>query len=253
MLDVPRFPLGLALAGICREGGVREHAEWAAGLGYRSVQLNAGPGGLRPREMSRSARRDIASVLRRMELEVSGVDLWIPPAHFVSPAHVDRAVDAVREALAFAADMASLAGGRAVVSLELPADEGASQVVAALGDYAAASVARIADHAWPARAEGTAGAFVGVGVDAAALLLAGVDPAKEGARLGARWIAARLSDVSSVGRVEPGRGRLDLLGFLVAIGTSANVGAPVVDLRGIADQEAVARAVVERSGIERGG
>ena len=68
-------------------------------LGYRYVQLSAAQPGLRPRELDKSARRDLLATLRRREMSPAGVDLWIPPDHFLASATVDRAAEAVVEAI----------------------------------------------------------------------------------------------------------------------------------------------------------
>ncbi|MEM7756072.1 MAG: hypothetical protein AAF297_10600, partial [Planctomycetota bacterium] len=60
-------------------------------MGARAIQLDATRAGLRPRDLERSARRDLAATMRREELAFSGVDLWIPPHHFVDPDRADRA------------------------------------------------------------------------------------------------------------------------------------------------------------------
>ena len=77
-------PLSLSLAGLTPREGVamepRAAIEWAAGLGYRAVQLDGAAAGVRARDLDRSGRRDLAALLRRLQLGFSGLDLWIPPA-----------------------------------------------------------------------------------------------------------------------------------------------------------------------------
>ena len=84
-------------------------------LGISGVQWPAMRAGLRPRDLDASGRRDLQSTLRRHELSMSGVDLWIPPEHFGDAGRVDRVVSAVEESVRFAAQF-----GRCPVSLRLP-------------------------------------------------------------------------------------------------------------------------------------
>ncbi|MEZ6163399.1 MAG: hypothetical protein R3B67_03075 [Phycisphaerales bacterium] len=54
--------------------------ETIATLGHRAVALDVTVPELRPRNLSRSARRDLAALLRKAELELAGLDLWIRPS-----------------------------------------------------------------------------------------------------------------------------------------------------------------------------
>jgi sugar phosphate isomerase/epimerase len=233
----------LSLAGLTDERGARERIEWAAGLGYRAVQLDGAL--LRARELDRSARRDLASLLRRLELGFSGIDLWIPPAHFVETGHVDRAVAAVVGAVELAAELARLLGcGGGVVCVTMPEKTSAATVGAVL-DAALRVGASVADCSWPFRAaEGP----LGVGIDPAVLLMAGKDPAAEVARLASVPLAARASDAAAGGRVVMGSGSLDVLAYKVALSVKGFGGPLVVDLRGVRDQEAAAARALEAVG-----
>ena len=119
-------------AGASPAQSLRALAPWAAQAGYRDLQLDAAAAGLRPRELGRSARRDLASMLRRSGLGCSGVDLWIPAAHFADPARSDRAVSAVLDALEFAHELAGLTGGAPVLSTRLPWTEAPAAAVTLL-------------------------------------------------------------------------------------------------------------------------
>lgn len=256
---LPRPPLSLSLAGLDRDparpwngGGARSAIEWAASAGFRSLQLDGTMPGVRARELDRSARRDLAALLRRVELTPSGIDLWIPPEHLLDPERVDRAVAATVGAMELSADLAALAGGggRGVVSVLLP--EGLpGEVLEGLVSKAEAIGARLADHRFPPgdRAGGAAGderGPIGVGVDPAAVLMSGGDPAALVSRAGAALASARLSDASTFGRVTPGarEGRLDELSYVVALGTAGYERAVVLDLRGVPEQEGAVREVV---------
>lgn len=237
MLDRP--PLSLALAALRSPAAAadpRAPLEWAAVAGFRHVTLDASAPGLRPRELDRSARRDLAALLRRLELSLVGIDLWIPTAHFTDAAHTDRAVTAIAAALDLAADLTTLSGGDRVVSVSLPRDGLATTVRDALISHADRRHATLADHTWPPADAPTHDALA-VGLDPAALLLAGDNPAKAAARLGARLALARLSDASEVCRVEPGgtQGRLNDLAYTVALTTAKYARPLVLDTRGLPD------------------
>ncbi len=239
---------------------------WARGQGFRGVQLNAATPGVRPRDLDRSGRRDLAATLRRHDLICSGLDLWIPPEHFCDPAHADRAVASVLLALDLAHELAMLAGGSVVstaavakrpticVSLVLAPDTPAD-VVAVLADRSRARVGDrgIADHAWPARDMETVPLGIGIGIDPATLIMHGDDPATAAARLGSRIASARLTDAAKAGavgvggRVVPGSrgGALDVLAYTVGLATAGYRGMLVVDVRGLTGHAAAVRAALD--------
>ena len=240
-LSIPRMlgrpPLSLALASLrspSAAGDPRAPLEWAAATGFRWITLDASAPGLRPRELGRSARRDLAALLRRLELGLMGIDLWIPTAHFTDPVHADRAVSAATGAIGLSADLASLNGGEGIVSLTLPRDDLPHTVRDTLLTHADARQTLLADHTWPPR-EADSDKSLGVGFDPAVVLLAGDNPAKAAARLGERIVLARLSDASEVSRVEPGssQGRLNDLAYTVALDTAKYARPLVLDTRGL--------------------
>jgi sugar phosphate isomerase/epimerase len=252
----PRPELSLSLAGLSPDpaapwsAGPRAAIEWASRTGFHAVQLDAAAAGVRPRELDRSARRDLAALLRRAQLALSGLDLWIPPEHLVNPAKSERAMEAIVQAVDLAADLARLLdhGERAVVSLVLPAglpDEARRQ----LGGHAESRGTRLADHAAPASPAPATGP-IGIGVDPAAVLLAGQDPAATAARAGSALAAARLSDATMIGRTAPlvAPGRLDLTAYLASVAVAGYTRPLVLDVRGLPEQASVARAVRERWG-----
>lgn len=255
----PRPELSLSLAGLSTDpaapwsAGPRAAIEWAAKTGFHAVQLDAAAAGVRPRELDRSARRDLAALLRRVQLALSGLDLWIPPEHLVNPAKSERAMEAIVQAVDLAAELARLLdhGERAVVSLVLPAgmpDDARRQ----LGGHAESRGAHLADHAAPAAPAPSAPTIgpMGVGVDPAAILLAGQDPATTAARAGPALAAARLSDATMIGRTAPllAPGRLDLTAYLASVAVAGYTRPLILDLRGLPEQAAVARAVRQRWG-----
>lgn len=198
-----------------------------AALGFRRVQLAATQPGFRPRELDRSARRDLGATLRRREMTVAGIDLWIPPAHFLDPARVDRAVAATIETLKLAADL-----DRCPVCLELPEDGTGDEVIATMRDAALHEGIALADHAVPpAERPG-----IGVGVDPVAWMADGRDPVEAVAMAGERLVSARVGDLLRGGLRGPlggDGGRLDVAAYHTALALRA---VPVViDARQWAD------------------
>ncbi len=254
--------LSISLAGLNNDpaapwfGGARAAISWAAAAGFRCIQLDATAPGIRPRELGRSARRDLAAFLRRSELSLSGVDLWIPPEHFMDPTRVSRAVDAANQAAELAGELARWSGGGGgFVSVVFPSGL-APDISGSLAESAMKCGAELADHRLAASptAKGPDGAAVpshislGTGIDPAAALLAGQDPSILAARAGARLLAARLSDASLVSRVTPGSagGRLDEMAYLAALSVAGFKRPLVLDLRGVSHQASAAAAVLGR-------
>lgn len=277
---IPSIPLSISLAGLdapalgspipvpaapgaSRAAEVRWLLPWARRAGFRAVQLCAATPGLRPRELDRSARRDLAASLRRDDLACSGLDLWIPEQHFADPQYLDRAVAAVLSAIELAADLATLAAGSVVtsrparpglVSLLLPSSLGAD-IRASLAQHARSRGVHLADHRWPVDESAPADPDdpLRIGLDPATILASGADPAAFAARLAKRVASARLTDLARgpLGlRVAPGsrQGRLDVLSYLIGLATASYSGFAVADLRGIADQSAAAATVLHAAG-----
>jgi sugar phosphate isomerase/epimerase len=225
----------------------RSGIRWLSASGVRRVQLNGAASGTRPRDLDRSARRDLAATLRREELGFTGLDLWVPSEHFIEPTRSDRALGAALSAAEMCAEIGALLGERSpCLSVALPADC-PRDVTDALSAAAESSGILIADHAWPwDRARLAGDGPIGVGLDPVAPIIGGEDPALVAARAGSRLFSARLSDVSSsgggggAGRAPAGGpgSRLDVLTYraaLVTIGYERDV---VVDLRGLTDPAA---------------
>jgi len=230
-------------------GGARRAIEWAAGLGFGGVRLDAATPGVRARDLDRSARRDLGAHIRRAGLWFGGLDLWIPDKHFADPARVDRAVAAATGAIGLAEELGGLVGpnGGRSVSLTMPKDVEAG-ALAALSAAAESAGVVLADHAWPASGSPP---FIRAGLDPATVLLAGDDPARAASRLGERLAVARLSDADAQGRrpLGDGSGRLDLTAYAVAIATGGAEPQIVVDLRGLTNQgRAATRALTAWAG-----
>ena len=204
---------------------VREAFERIAELGFRFVQLNAAQGGLRPRELDHSARRDLLATLRRRELMVAGIDAWIPISHFGDPARVDHAVAALRGAIELASDL-----GRVPVSVSLPQDPA---IISTLVEHASHHGVRLADHHVPPRDSSSFAGMdgLGIGIDPAAYLSQNLDPAAAIHGHASRLVSARVSDLLSSGLRAPlgdrEEGRLDVTAYQVAL-SIAGYSAPVV-------------------------
>jgi sugar phosphate isomerase/epimerase len=207
--------------------------------GVRGVQWPAAAAGLRPRDLDRGGRRDLATVLRRFELEMSGVDLPIPAEHFGDASRVDRAVAAAEEAIRFAAEFS-----RVPVCMRLPAlrrgdvdggsasseAEGAIAAVLAVADRHGV---RLADETVPPPDTSSDRALVGLGLDPVALLAGGFDPAAVALERGADVVAARWCDLDAAGvRLPPGLGgRLDVVRYRVSLEIAGFEGHVVIDPR----------------------
>ena len=191
----------------------------AAALGYRAVQLSATQPGMRPRELDSGDRRGLRAALSRIGVGCGGIDLWIPESHFNEPAHIDRAMSALDAACGLAADL-----GRCVVCVSLPSTMAAEswQAIAASADRHGV---RIADFAVRQGADETRPdipqELVGSGIDPAALIAGGIEPAMHAASLGRRVAAARIVDLLASGMRgppgEPSGARLDLASFAAAL------------------------------------
>lgn len=251
------LPLALSLAGFDARDerfALRDMASWAGRAGFRALGVDAAGRLTRPRDLSRSARRDIAAVLRSSELVCSGVDLWIPAAHFVDSARIDHALSALVGAVGLAADLAELTGeGRAVMNTSIPEDADGG-VVAALAESATARGVRIADHHWRTEWLETPGydeaSPIQMGLDPAAIILKGDKPHKAVSKLGGRAASIRLTDMTEMGRTGAGDGAIDPMRFSVAAMTCGYDGWITADVRGVpGDGEALlacAQKVAER-------
>ena len=247
---LPRPPLAISLAefSLPDASGPRAPIDWAAAAGFSAIQLDATAPGLRPRELDRSARRDLAAILRRAGLLFTGLDLWIPPEHLTDPSRAERAADAIVQAIGLAAELVRAGAGPPgpAVSVVLPAGV-APEVLTHIARSADRDGVRIADHAIAAaESKVAAGSGVQLGLDPAAYLLANLDPAAAAARAGSGLASARLSDASLIGRVVPGApgGRLDILAYVASLSVAGYDRPLILDLRALPAPVAAARAVL---------
>jgi hypothetical protein len=265
----PRPRLSATVGSLVEAGlAVEEALARLSALGYRACQWPGTAPGCRAKDLDRSGRRGVAAALRRRELGLSGIDLWIPPAHFLDAATVDRAVAAVGAAVGLASELASeLALGlaesgrpRPAVSVLLPieADLGKdsalvarlNEVVAELARVAAREGIPVADHSTDALVRTAAG--LAIGLDPVAELAAGRDPAVAAMRAGANLASARLADLSRSGLrlapLEPREARLDVDAYLAALDVGGYRRELVVDARQWRDAAAGLAATLDRCG-----
>lgn len=233
-------PLAATIAPLA--GEVTEALAAIAQMGFRAVQLSATQVGTRARDLDGSGRRGLASHLRRLELSCAGFDLWIPSAHFVDAAFVDRAVDAVSQCALLAAAL-----GRCPVSIALPEktteNEGRlREVREALSACAQREGVWIADHGLGATTAGTAmnhASALGIGIDPPTILAAGKDLCEVVARCGPHVVTARIVDLLRSGMrgppSEPHESRLDLLAYAASLAVLPLRFSPVADARQWAD------------------
>jgi len=241
----------ISLAGLERNadlpwsGTPRRALDWALETGAKGVQIDATMNGLRARDLDQSARRDLAAVLRRAGAACSGLDLWIPQNHFADAANQGRAVDAVHDACGLAADLRRLGVIEDVPSISIATlAETPAGVIDRLALTAEHLGVRIADHRWP-----NAPAHpIGVGIDPAAILMAGGEPSSVVTKLREPPASARLSDASAIGRCVPGRGRLKLDEYDVALTIVGYAGWLIADLRGIPNQADAAAELMGGTG-----
>lgn len=191
--------------------------------GFRYVQLSAALPTMRPRELDRSARRDLLARLRRLELQPSGVDLFIPDEHFLDNKHCDRAISAVLDAIELAADL-----DRIPLSISLPTEINI-QAIHSIKERAELCGVDIANFGTLSTTE------LGCGIDPALLLTRKTDPAKSVINA-TDLVTARFSDIDSQNnRTVPGYGKLDLMDYQISLVTCRYNKSVVLDLRMISD------------------
>lgn len=246
-----RGPLAPTLAAL--PGDPRLAIDRLAELGYRRIQLSATQVGLRPREMDRSARRGLLATLQRREMAPAGLDAWVPARRLTDPAHADRALAALLEAVELAADM-----GRIPVCVNLPredaesddeSDDGDSagvlsirELLGVLHDRAAHLGVTLANHRVPREGETEGWGAArdpddprGLGVDPPAWLAADRDPVDAVTMAGSALASVRLVDLLTTGMRGPvgdrSEGQLDLTAYRVALSVAGYEGPVVVDAR----------------------
>jgi len=227
--------------------------------GFSAVQLDATLPGLRPRELDKTARRDLTVTAKRLGLSIAGIDFFIPAEHYSDPHHIDRAVAAAIAACTLAGDL-----GRVPVSLNLPigkADPATLQIIFDSADAHGVTLA-IHDEAdmkglsrW---LDSHAPPHVGIGLDPAALLIREADPSALAQKLADALRVARLSDASKGqgdgGRQVVGVGSLAVMPYRVSVDLAPNrVGPVVLDVRGLTsplDAMRAGKAAWDKAAVE---
>ena len=222
---------------------LREAFAWLSSAGYSAVQLSATDPLTRPRELSRSARSDLASALTRSELVCSGVDFFIPPAHFLDSAQLTRAMESLLAAVEFAAQLC-----RVPVVAAIPV-ETATDVVAEI----AATAAKLGSAVLiPVASADSALIPAGLGacLDCAAALGLGQEPHAVVATLGNRLGGVRVVDLLRSGMRgpihEPRESRLDAMALRAVLDVASFRGIPVMDARQWPDPRAGLARSIER-------
>lgn len=203
---------------------------------FEAVQLDATLPGIRPRDLSKRARHDLSSLLRRSDIELAGLDLFLPRKHFIESENVDRATSACLAAITLAADL-----GRVPVSIGLPLADMTENVTAALAEAADGHGLMLAVH-HESNLEALSDwlntidlGVVKAGFDPAALLAKEGDAIAAAQKLGKHIGVARLSDITDGAvRCPVGEGELDVLTYRLTLDlATARTGPVVLDLRGI--------------------
>lgn len=224
--------------------------------GFQSVQLDASLSGIRPRELSPVARRDLLGTLTRRGMLLAGVDLFIPRKDFLDGSLVDKAMAAALAGIELAADL-----GRVPLSLPVPVNKMDSSALSTLVEAADGRGVSLAIHAedqlkalseWITRVDLPC---LGMALDPAAVL-ARSKPAEDVVNAHAKkLIVARLSDFTITGggdddedtsdhnqnnsqsnatglRCIVGQGELNLLAYRIALDLAqSRHGSVVFDLR----------------------
>lgn len=251
--------LSLSIAGLHAHGaagpwnaGVRAAIGWVGEVGFRSVHLDAASPEIRPRGLDRSARRDLAATIRRAGIGLTGLDLWIPAAHYDAPESADRAHAAVTDAVGLAADLAVLCGRTgAVVSVTLPPDYAGLETIGAHAESVGVFVEDFSISASGTPDEmATHPQAVRPGFDTARAILRGDGPGKAFAKWSKKLASLRLNDADDTGRRMIGSGTLDAH-MLGALHTTLTPSLPMItDLRGLENPERAARAAIAELGAD---
>jgi hypothetical protein len=240
--------IAIAVAGLPARGGAPwgmptpDAAAWIRDQRVRGLALDAARPDCRARDLGRSARRDLAAMLRRTELELAGIDLFIPPEHYTDAAKSERAMQTVEQTAILAAELARLVGGRSrpVISITLPAslpEHDRAALTAVFEQHGAIGADHTPDAPHPS-------AWLGAGIDPAACFLAATDPATLAAQPGV--VALRLSNLNATGRcpVNAEGGRLDLPTYTGALLTR-HLHWITADTRGCAEPARAVRAALD--------
>lgn len=234
---------------------VEARARLVRDAGLSRVTMSAAETGMRPRDLSRSARRDIAAQLRKGGVSCIGVELWIPQRHFAEGEHQQRAVDALTDAIRYAAEMSELTDGAAALhtSLPLATDEDSSEQLPtvihpctrAVLDDAASHGVDVIDHGVFGTSDQGMSAGCSIGIDCSLEVMRASDPVDKLLHHSSRVRSLRLSDAVGGSRVRIGSGDLDMFKLIITWSTLREKPALVIDLRGIESPEIALTATID--------
>lgn len=229
-----------------RRGVARALDDFVA-LGFVSAQLDATLPGIRPRELDRTARRELAAAFARRGVQLAGLDLSLPRQHYLESGRLDRAVSATVAGIKLAADL-----GKVPLNIALPVEQLGDDILAAMVEAADGHSVRLAVHAedqlqalghWVRDVDLPA---LGAAIDPAALIANGLDPVAVVHELADHLTIARLSDCrrnAELRRCVVGHGELDVATYRVALDLATGRTGPVVlDLLGLDDPITAATA-----------
>lgn len=243
MIDITP-PLSVTLAPLVATGAfdIRSAIAAIADAGFQSAQLSAALPGLRPRELSQRARKDVLATLGRKGLALGGIDLMIPHNDWLKDATQDKALAATLATIELAADL-----GQTTLALTLPVENLPDDITNELIIAADGRNVPLAVHAehnlpalktWLARFDTPA---LGAAIDPAALLGEDEDPINAVIDLASRVRAARLDDWRTTsaahqgGRCPLGTGALEVLMYRGALTACPGLRNIVVELRNLTD------------------
>lgn len=216
-----------------------------AEAGARGVRLDATMHEIRPRELDRSGRRDLASLLGRLGLRFAGVDCFVPPEHYSEVSRAERAMMATAGAIELCAELAGLCGGRAGRTVSLTVRPVDREVIENVREQAERAGVRIGLCVDPTEAGEVLDETIGVCFDAAGSVMRGRDVGQDVLGAGARLVCARLSDTDGFTRVRPGEGRLDLGGYAAALIGAGYREEVALDMRGVNDQRGAIEQAID--------
>ncbi len=189
--------------------------------------------------------------MSRLELHCTCVDCFLPIAHFLDSAEIDRATNAAMSAVEFAAESAALEGrnglGTVVLALPTADDTLAKSAIHALTTAAERHGVRLAV---PTTDAARIRPPLLVAVDPAQVLANGGDPAAIALAANGRLGASRIVDLLRSGTRgpigEPREGQLEVSAFVSACRAAGFAGEFVIDMRQWMDPRGGLLATIER-------
>lgn len=207
---------------------------WAAEHAFSCVELSTVAGELAPDNLSHSGRRHLARMIAGYGLKLSALVADVPGARLTEPSSAERCTLITEQILRLARSMDVAIVTASVPSLSDPSGEQPSlqtlDVLARVGDIAdglgvnfALRPARDSAEQVVAALDRIACPSLKIGIDPAAMVMAGMNPLSLIERAPERIVLAHVRD-ATVGRGENaghetrlGEGEVDLIGFFQAL------------------------------------